>query len=195
MVNNQKASYNRFLLLVAGLGGLLYGIDVGIIAGALPYLDATSGLKTVYVELRDAGGRTAISTASIQYDPKSTPRVTPIGPGAQVTSPPSQDATPTPFPTIFATVAPVQTVQPVVTVGFVATQGPVATVTPIILVVVPVSTHATSPQPTVQATAQSPSLIARQDAPISGWILPGYLIVQAIVIVIVIIGFFRMKTN
>jgi hypothetical protein len=30
-------SYNR--LLVAGLGGLLYGVDVGIIGGALPYLD------------------------------------------------------------------------------------------------------------------------------------------------------------
>ena len=38
-------SYNRFLLLVAGLGGLLYGVDVGIIAGALPYLEATSGLN------------------------------------------------------------------------------------------------------------------------------------------------------
>jgi len=36
---------NRFLLLIAGLGGLLYGIDVGIIAGALPYLEATSGLS------------------------------------------------------------------------------------------------------------------------------------------------------
>jgi MFS family permease len=36
--------YNAFLLLVAGLGGLLYGIDVGIIGGALPYLEATSGL-------------------------------------------------------------------------------------------------------------------------------------------------------
>ena len=30
--------------LIAGLGGLLYGIDVGIIAGALPYLEATSKL-------------------------------------------------------------------------------------------------------------------------------------------------------
>ena len=38
------AGYNRFLLLVAGLGGLLYGVDVGIIGGALPYLEATSGL-------------------------------------------------------------------------------------------------------------------------------------------------------
>ena len=36
--------YNGFLLLVAGLGGLLYGIDVGIIGGALPYLEATSRL-------------------------------------------------------------------------------------------------------------------------------------------------------
>ena len=42
-VETSKAGYNRFLLLVAGLGGLLYGVDVGIIAGALPYLEATSG--------------------------------------------------------------------------------------------------------------------------------------------------------
>jgi MFS family permease len=38
-------TYNLFLLLVAGLGGLLYGVDVGIIASALPYLEATSGLN------------------------------------------------------------------------------------------------------------------------------------------------------
>ncbi len=44
-VENDKTAYNRFLLLVAGLGGLLYGVDVGIIAGALPYLEATSGLN------------------------------------------------------------------------------------------------------------------------------------------------------
>jgi MFS family permease len=44
VAHNEKA-YNRFLLLVAGLGGLLYGVDVGIIAGALPYLEATSGLN------------------------------------------------------------------------------------------------------------------------------------------------------
>src|SRR5258706_7005976 len=42
---NPKSGYNRFLLLVAGLGGLLFGIDVGIISGALPYLEATSGLN------------------------------------------------------------------------------------------------------------------------------------------------------
>jgi SP family myo-inositol transporter-like MFS transporter 13 len=42
VVTDPKTGYNRFLLLVAGLGGLLYGVDVGIIAGALPYLEATS---------------------------------------------------------------------------------------------------------------------------------------------------------
>src|ERR1700683_4330560 len=42
---DEKAGYNRFLLVVAGLGGLLYGIDVGIISGALPYLEATSKLN------------------------------------------------------------------------------------------------------------------------------------------------------
>jgi SP family myo-inositol transporter-like MFS transporter 13 len=45
VLENSKAGYNRFLLLVAGLGGLLYGVDVGIIAGALPYLQATSRLN------------------------------------------------------------------------------------------------------------------------------------------------------
>jgi len=38
-------TYNRLLLLVASFGGLLYGVDVGIIGGALPYLEATSGLN------------------------------------------------------------------------------------------------------------------------------------------------------
>ena len=45
VLDEKKIFYNRFLLIVAGLGGLLYGVDVGIIAGALPYLEATSGLN------------------------------------------------------------------------------------------------------------------------------------------------------
>jgi MFS family permease len=46
-----KSRYSRFLLLVAGLGGLLYGIDVGIIAGALPYLEATSHLTAAQLSV------------------------------------------------------------------------------------------------------------------------------------------------
>src|SRR5215469_6903146 len=45
VLDDKKVFYNRFLLIVAGLGGLLYGVDVGIIAGALPYLEATSGFS------------------------------------------------------------------------------------------------------------------------------------------------------
>jgi MFS family permease len=42
--SSAQSVYSIFLLVVAGLGGLLYGIDVGIIGGALPYLEATSRL-------------------------------------------------------------------------------------------------------------------------------------------------------
>jgi sugar transport protein len=53
VVEDTKSFYNRLLLVVAGLGGLLYGVDVGIIAGALPYLQATFGLSSGH--LLDAG--------------------------------------------------------------------------------------------------------------------------------------------
>jgi SP family myo-inositol transporter-like MFS transporter 13 len=36
--------YGRFLLFIAGMGGLLYGIDVGIISAALLYLGKTVDL-------------------------------------------------------------------------------------------------------------------------------------------------------
>jgi len=44
-LDNTTTFYNRLLLVEAGLGGLLYGAVVGLIAGALPYLQATSGLN------------------------------------------------------------------------------------------------------------------------------------------------------
>jgi MFS family permease len=40
-----RSTYGRFLLLISGLGGLLYGIDVGIIAAALLYLGKTISLS------------------------------------------------------------------------------------------------------------------------------------------------------
>lgn len=50
-LDGKKIFYNRFLLIVAGLGGLLYGVDVGIIAGALPYLQDTSPLNRSQLSL------------------------------------------------------------------------------------------------------------------------------------------------
>ena len=44
-------AYGRLMLLVAGLGGLLYGIDVGIIAAALLYLGKTISLSVQQTSL------------------------------------------------------------------------------------------------------------------------------------------------
>jgi SP family myo-inositol transporter-like MFS transporter 13 len=43
-VKTSPVFYNRFLLCIAGLGGLLYGIDIGIISAALLYLGKTVDL-------------------------------------------------------------------------------------------------------------------------------------------------------
>jgi MFS family permease len=43
-LSNAPARAMGFLLFIAGMGGLLYGIDVGIIAGALPYLESTASV-------------------------------------------------------------------------------------------------------------------------------------------------------
>jgi MFS family permease len=48
--------YDRFLLFIAGMGGLLYGIDVGIIAAALLYLGKTVNLTQ---------GQTSIIVAAV----------------------------------------------------------------------------------------------------------------------------------
>ena len=45
------ARYGRFLIFIAGLGGLLYGIDVGIIAAALLYLGKTVNLSVAQTSL------------------------------------------------------------------------------------------------------------------------------------------------
>jgi MFS family permease len=53
------ARYGRFLLFVSGLGGLLYGVDIGIIAAALLYLDKTINLsvqQTGYIVAAVLGG-------------------------------------------------------------------------------------------------------------------------------------------
>ena len=41
-MDDKVRRYAKFLLIMAGLGGLLYGVDVGVIAAALPYIERTS---------------------------------------------------------------------------------------------------------------------------------------------------------
>ena len=60
----KPAVYGRFLLFVAGLGGLLYGIDVGIISSALLYLSKTVDLteaQTSAIVAAVLGGSTVSS--------------------------------------------------------------------------------------------------------------------------------------
>jgi len=64
--------YGRFLLLIAGFGGLLYGIDLGIIAAALLYLSKTINLSvaqtSVIVAAVLAGGMLSCLIAGILAD-------------------------------------------------------------------------------------------------------------------------------
>jgi MFS transporter, SP family, solute carrier family 2 (myo-inositol transporter), member 13 len=61
-LDDKRIFYNRFLLIVAGLGGLLYGVDVGIIAGALPYLQATFSLSSGHLL---TGGQVSVVVAAV----------------------------------------------------------------------------------------------------------------------------------
>ena len=45
-VSDSVKRYARYLMVMAGLGGLLYGIDVGVIAAAVPYIEETSTYST-----------------------------------------------------------------------------------------------------------------------------------------------------
>jgi MFS transporter, SP family, solute carrier family 2 (myo-inositol transporter), member 13 len=47
----KSVSYNRFLITIASIGGLLYGIDVGIIAAALLYLGKTVNLTVTQTSM------------------------------------------------------------------------------------------------------------------------------------------------
>lgn len=46
-MNDSVKRYARYLLVMAGLGGLIYGIDVGVIAAALPYIRNTGDYSSV----------------------------------------------------------------------------------------------------------------------------------------------------
>ncbi len=148
--------------------------------------DTTPGLKTVYVQMRDGGGRSAISAASVQYDPNSTPQVAPMSPGLQITGATTTEATSSAPPTAFTT--PVALTQsPSVNK---AQRVPVAQVTAALPMATP--TRAAATVPVRPKPMQGTLLAERPDITLPDW-LPVYLLVQSVIVLAGAVWFFRMK--
>ncbi len=66
----------------------------------LPFtLSRGTGIKTIYIQMRDGAGRTTIATDSIVYDPNSRVEIRPFGPGNVPTLTPEPSLAPTLAPT------------------------------------------------------------------------------------------------
>ncbi|MCL4504746.1 MAG: CAP domain-containing protein [Chloroflexi bacterium] len=153
--------------------------------------DARPGLKSVYVQMRDGGGRVTASTASVQYDPSSTPQVESLGPGFQISPEISIETPADNTPTPFQTIVPVQTVQPGSTVS--TLQEATAAPTSNEVVVIPQISTEVSGTPSPQPTALTHGIRNESGAALPNTLLTIYLIVQTFVILAGIYGFFRMK--
>jgi uncharacterized protein YkwD len=182
----------------------------------LPFtLARGAGEKTVFAEMRDGAGRTAMSSDSIVYDPNSRPGVRPVAPGNAASSN-SQASSPTeaplPTPTVVAIGLNAVVTLPPEPTGTVAsasapstTQG--ATPAAVMMVIAPTSTAAPPAQPTAPSdergiassfvelpTPDTPAV--RQfdaGAPAIDWLLPLYAVAQIGVIAIALMLFIRRK--
>jgi hypothetical protein len=169
------------------------GVDWRKWEALIPFtFDTNPGLKTVYVQMRDGGGRTTISTTSVQYDPNSTPQVAPLAPGVQVpiTATGVTTTVVTPIPgtaTPYVTLAPLQT--PAGSSGQLVM--PVAQVTAMVLIVTPPTPVAPTAIPPTRAV-QHTLLDNSTDVALPDW-LAYYLLAQSLIILVGVIAFFRMK--
>ena len=54
--DHRRVLYARYLLFIAGLGGLLYGVDIGVISAALLYVGKTIDLTVAQTSAIVAAG-------------------------------------------------------------------------------------------------------------------------------------------
>ncbi len=177
----------------------------------LPFtFDNTPGLKTIYVQYRDTSDRMTVSTASIQYDPNSTPMVIAIGPGAQTgaedamesateagveadrvrgdTAAPADGQTaqpivaPAPEPAVDAVAAGQS--ESVVVAAPTVPNGPL-----------PMSTASIDAGASVEPplTKPAPGAESRPDATLPEWLLPAVAVAQTMVIVLGLVALLRRK--
>jgi uncharacterized protein YkwD len=190
VLNGENSAMGSALEIRVSSDSTFKGVNWQKWEALVPYtFDKMPGLKTVYVQFRDGGGRTTISTVSVQYDPNSTPQVQPVGPGAQVASTLAvtdtlAESTPTPFVTMVSVATPVAVTR-IIT--------PVAQVTAIVLVVSPPPQEEPIETPVPSTTPSSRTLVDRPDAVLPDWLFPLYLFTQGVVVALGAVAFFRMK--
>ena len=155
--------------------------------------DSLPGPKTVYAQLRDAGGRTVASTASVQYDPNGTPQVALAAPVSRATSGTQFDATRAASPSPYNTSVPIHTVQPAALPGSDSTIRLIASPTAAFILRTPNPIKALNAQPGAQTTGLPPVLINRTDGLIPDWLLPAYLLAQGGVLVAGVYWFLSLK--
>jgi hypothetical protein len=179
--------------------------------------DKKDGVKTVYVQYRDGVGRTATSSASINFDSRAKIALTPIGPGAvETVAVPTEPVnviqadtpTPTEMPPPTNTPIPPATptaVQPDATLIDVApTASPRPVESPAAFVVAtPIQTTPSAqaivflPQPTVSLTRIESPLRAKEKNSarfeLPSWVVPFYVFAQIGVIVIGLVALLKRK--
>ncbi|HEY3291084.1 MAG TPA: CAP domain-containing protein [Anaerolineae bacterium] len=155
--------------------------------------DSKPGLKTVYVQMRDGGGRITVSTASVLYDPNATPQQVLVGPGSQVTTSIEIEATPVETPTPISTAVPIHTAQPTRSAARDNSNDPAATPTAVAIARLAPATAVPLPSPVARVTAPIPGPVNRSSAQLPDWLLPLYLIVQGIIVIAAVIWFVSAK--
>lgn len=165
----------------------------------LPFiLSPGTGVKTIYVEMRDGAGRLATASASITYDPFGRPDVQPVPP-----NPAPVEVTPQPLPTspppsiLEPTATPVvQPVEP--TRPIVLPPTPTPGVVVVVVQLTPTPTPIPSPDPlAVLFATPTPRVIAQPlDAesrlPMDV-IVPIYVVAQVSVILAAFVAFIRRR--
>ncbi|MCS7061950.1 MAG: hypothetical protein RMN25_12415, partial [Anaerolineae bacterium] len=160
--------------------------------------DDVPGLKTVYVQYRDTSDRMTVATASIQYDPNSTPVVIASGPG-EVANTADLDRLPeaTPTPGVGNEATPILVT---VVVGDNTSSTPATAVqAPTSALLPPTPTPQlsrfapTAPSPQAAVNLLDRSDPARPDAVLPDWLLPAVATAQAAVIVLGLIALLKRK--
>ncbi len=145
--------------------------------------DPQPGPKTVYVQMRDAGGRTASATASVLYDPNGTPQPAVVAEKSSTDSGATLNGSRVSATTPARTAVPILTLPPEALPGQDGVNRAGSAATKIVL---------RTPFPHSD-TRQNPDSVATEAG--TDWLLPTYLVVQAALVITGIYWFLSLKKS